>query len=128
MFHKRYSIEKKKEFDKIRNLFNILTDSSRRVPMATIEKCEQFLEKMDFKIKASKYLNKFDQNCCFNCKIFITDRKCCANSCLNDNTVISAQNSRRLSTITRCDYGSYEKAVIQPHIAANVWSGCGRTH
>ncbi|XP_054166402.1 mediator of RNA polymerase II transcription subunit 15-like [Oppia nitens] len=42
---------RKKELDKTKNLLSILTDPSRRCPMTTLEKCEQFLEKMDFKIK-----------------------------------------------------------------------------
>jgi len=47
----RFSNDKKKELDKMKNLLSILTDPSRRCPMSTLEKCEQFLEKMDFKIK-----------------------------------------------------------------------------
>ena len=34
----------------MKNLLGILTDPSRRCPMTTLEKCEQFLEKMDFKM------------------------------------------------------------------------------
>jgi mediator of RNA polymerase II transcription subunit 15 len=40
--------DKKKEMNKIKNLLDIISDSNRRMPMETLLKCEQVLEKMDF--------------------------------------------------------------------------------
>lgn len=42
--------DKKKESSKIRSLLEIISDSSRRCSMETLLKCEQVLEKMEFKI------------------------------------------------------------------------------
>lgn len=35
----------------MKNLLEILSDPNRRCPMDTLEKCEQVLERMDFKVK-----------------------------------------------------------------------------
>jgi mediator of RNA polymerase II transcription subunit 15 len=43
--------DKKKESSKIRSLLEIISDSNRRCSMETLLKCEQVLEKMEFKIK-----------------------------------------------------------------------------
>uniref|UniRef100_T1J6D6 Mediator of RNA polymerase II transcription subunit 15 n=1 Tax=Strigamia maritima TaxID=126957 RepID=T1J6D6_STRMM len=45
--------EKKREMSKMKNLLDILSDPTKRVPMDTLLKCEQVLEKLDFKNKPS---------------------------------------------------------------------------
>ncbi|XP_074643654.1 mediator of RNA polymerase II transcription subunit 15-like isoform X2 [Tubulanus polymorphus] len=39
---------RKKDLSKLTNLLDILSDSSKRLPMSTLLKCEQVLEKLDF--------------------------------------------------------------------------------
>lgn len=40
--------EKKKEISKIRNLLHLISEPNKRIPMETLLKCEQVLEKMEF--------------------------------------------------------------------------------
>ncbi|RWS02807.1 hypothetical protein B4U79_13884 [Dinothrombium tinctorium] len=47
------SSERKKDLHKIKNLLEIVEDSSRRCPLETLLKCEQVLEKMEFKFLRS---------------------------------------------------------------------------
>jgi mediator of RNA polymerase II transcription subunit 15 len=43
--------DKKKELNKMKNLLDILSNPSRRLPMDTLLKCEQVLEKMELMVK-----------------------------------------------------------------------------
>ncbi|XP_015784522.1 mediator of RNA polymerase II transcription subunit 15 isoform X2 [Tetranychus urticae] len=53
--------DKKKEYSKLRNLFNIISDSSVRVPMELLLKCEIILEKMEFANQTQMAINQHQQ-------------------------------------------------------------------
>ncbi|KAK3084225.1 hypothetical protein FSP39_010276 [Pinctada imbricata] len=45
--------ERKKDISKMEGLLKILTDPSKRLPMATLQKCEQVLDKLELSLKPS---------------------------------------------------------------------------
>jgi len=49
--------EKKKEISKIRNLLHLISEPNKRIPMETLLKCEQVLEKMEFSVTHNNHID-----------------------------------------------------------------------